>query len=53
MLRIIIILFIILIIFYISLKFAPKVKLFVKKIIKSPFIFIIIRNLIKFIIRRF
>lgn len=53
MVKVIIIIFIIFLLFYIILKLYPKFKLIIKKIINSPFIFIIIKNLIKLILRRF
>ena len=53
MIRLILILAILFIAFYILHKFYPKIKLFLLRLIKSPFIFLILKNLIKVLLRKF
>lgn len=53
MIRIALILVLLVIATYIIYKFFPKIKLFLIRLIKSPFIFILLKNLIRFIMRRF
>ena len=53
MIRLIFILLIIFIAFYIIYKYYPKIRLLLNKVLKNPFIFIILRNLIRLIMRRF
>ena len=53
MIRLVFILLIIFIAIYIIYKYFPKIRLLLNKVLKSPFIFIILRNLIRLIMRRF
>jgi hypothetical protein len=53
MIRIVLILVLLVISIYIIYKFFPKLKLLLLRVIKSPFIFLIIKNLIRLILRRF
>ena len=53
MIRIVLILVLLVISIYIIYKFFPKLKLLLIKILKSPFIFILLKNLIRFILKRF
>ena len=53
MIRPILILALLVIIFYIAYKFFPKLKVFLLRVIKSPFIFIILKNLIRLLLRKF
>ena len=53
MIRLLFILLIIFITIYIIYKYFPKIRLLLNKVLKSPFIFIILRNLIRLIMRRF
>ena len=53
MIRPILILALLFITFYIAYKFFPKLKVFLLRVIKSPFIFIILKNLIRLLLRRF
>ena len=53
MIRLVLILLIIFITIYIIYKYFPKIRLLLNKILKSPFIFIILKNLIRLIMRKF
>ena len=53
MIRIILILALLVIAFYIMYKIFPKLKVFLLRLIKSPFIFLILKNLIKVLLRKF
>lgn len=53
MIRLVFILLIIFITIYIIYKYFPKIRVLLNKVLKSPFIFIILRNLIRLIMRRF
>jgi hypothetical protein len=53
MIRIILLVILIVIVMYVIYKLFPKLKLFLVRLIKSPFIFIILKNLIKLLFRKF
>ena len=53
MIRIILLVILIVIVMYVICKLFPKLKLFLVRLIKSPFIFIILKKLIKLLFRKF
>ena len=53
MIRIILLVILIVIVMYVICKLFPKLKLILIRVIKSPFIFIILKNLIKLLFRKF
>jgi len=53
MIRIILIVILFVIVFYVIFKLFPKLKVFFLRVLKSPFILIILRNLIRLLLRKF
>jgi len=53
MIRLILIVALLFIVFYIIYKISPKLKVFLLKLIKSPFVFIILKNLIRVLLKKF
>jgi len=53
MIRIVLIVALLVIAFYIIYKIFPKLKVFLVRLLKSPFIFVILKNLIRLLLKKF